>query len=104
MEKSGMDLGQLNPAMLAEHVGSRFEVLDDPSNVFSVTLAEVVEHSKTEHSQAFSLFCHGPLDRFMPQGIHKLTHPKLGELEIFFVPTGKDKDGFQYEAAFNHLF
>ena len=44
-------------------------VLDDPSNVFSVTLAEVVEHSKTEHSQAFSLFFHGPLDRFMPQGI-----------------------------------
>ncbi len=81
-----MDLGQLNPAMLAEHVGSRFEVLDDPENVFSVTLAEVVEHSKTEHNQAFSLFFHGPLDRFMPQGIHKLTHPHAGRTRDFSRP------------------
>jgi hypothetical protein len=98
-----MDLGQLNPAMLREYVGSNFEVLDDPENVFSLILTGVVEVSKTEHSEAFSLFFHGPSDPFLPQGIHRLKHAKLGDIDIFLVPTGKDQDGFQYEAAFNHL-
>jgi hypothetical protein len=98
-----MDLGQLKPEMMADHVGSEFEVLDDPANSFTVKFTEVVELSKTERNQAFSLFFHGPLDRFMQQGIHKLKHSGLGEFEVFLVPIAKDKDGFQYEAAFNHI-
>ena len=39
----------------------------------------------------------------MPQGIHRLTHSNLGELELFLVPVGRDSAGFQYEAAFNNL-
>ncbi len=98
-----MDLGQLKPEMMVEHVGSEFEVMDDPANKFSVKFTEIVEHSKTEHNRAFSLFFHGPLDRFMQQGIYTLKHPRLGKLEIFLVPVAKDNDGFQYEAAFNHI-
>ena len=98
-----MILAQLKPPMLAEHVGSAFEVLDDPSNVFCLTLTEVAGHIQTERNETFSLLFHGPLERFMPQGIHKLKHPKLGELEIFLVPIAQDKEGFQYEAVFNHM-
>ena len=46
---------------------------------------------------------HGPATHFIPQGIHKLQHAELGEGELFLVPVGKDKDGFEYEAVFNHL-
>jgi hypothetical protein len=98
-----MNLAELKPAMLTEHVGSGFDVLDDPSNVFSVTLTEIAGHIKTDRNETFSLLFHGPLDRFMPQGIHRLSHAKLGELEIFLVPIAQDKDGFQYESVFNHL-
>jgi hypothetical protein len=98
-----MDVGQLKPEIMAEHVGSEFEVLDDPANIFPVKFTEIVEHSKTEHNHAFSLFFHGPLDRLIQQGIHKLKHPGLGEFEIFLVPVARDKDGFQYEAAFNQI-
>ena len=94
---------QLNPTMFTEHVGTQFDVLDDPSRTFCLTLTNVVEHVKTERQEVFSLFFHGPATPFVPQGIHKLKHSTLGEFELFLVPVGQDKDGFQYEAAFNNL-
>jgi hypothetical protein len=96
-------LAQLKPTMLADYVGAEFEVLDDPSSVLCLTLTNVVEHAKTEHQEVFSLFFHGPSVPFVSQGIHKLKHSALGEYELFLVPVGQDKDGFQYEAAFNNL-
>ena len=95
-------LDRLRPAMLAEYVGTPFEVLDDPSRVFSLTLTEIVEHVKTERQESFSLFFHGPPGPFVLQGIHKLKHNHLEEMSIFLVPIGQDKDGFQYEAVFDH--
>jgi hypothetical protein len=94
---------QLRPTMFTEYVGTTFDVLDDPSRAFCLTLANVVEHVKTERQEVFSLFFHGPADSFVAQGIHKLKHSHFGELELFLVPVGQNKDGFQYEAAFNNL-
>lgn len=95
-------LAQLKPSMLNEYVGTQFDVLDDPSRVFCLTLTNIVEHMKTESQETFSIFFHGPSDPYMLQGMHKLKHNHLGELSIFLVPIGQDKDGFQYEAVFNH--
>jgi hypothetical protein len=94
---------QLRPSMFIEYVDTQFAVLDDPSRMFSLTLTNVVEHVKTERQEVFSLFFHGPPSPFVPQGIHKLKHSHLGELELFLAPVGRDNDGFQYEAAFNNL-
>jgi hypothetical protein len=98
-----MMLDQIKPALMAEHVGTDFEVLHDPQRVFSLLMTQVIEHAKTERIETFSLFFHGPPDRFLPQGIYRLRQAKLGELEIFLVPIAQDKDGFQYEAVFNHM-
>jgi hypothetical protein len=96
-------LAQIEPHPMRAYIGAEFEVCDKPDQVFRLKLSEVVEYSKTERSETFSLFFYGPLDHFMRQGIHKLKHEELGELEIFLVPTAKNQAGFQYEAAFNHL-
>jgi hypothetical protein len=86
-----------------EHVDSTFEVIDIPPTPFELTLVRVVEHVKTEHNEAFSVFFQGPVERFMPQGTQKIRHEQLGELEIFLVPVAKTKDGFEYEAVFNYI-
>jgi hypothetical protein len=96
-------LEQLNPPMLAEHVGSAFDVVDGPARAFSLALTRVVEHSKTERAEAVSLFFHGPPDRYLPQGMRRLEHGQPGTLEIFLVPVAREQDGFQYEAVFNNL-
>lgn len=94
---------QINPAILSEHVGTGFDVLDDPSREYRLTLTRVVEHVKSETQETFSLFFHGPSTALMQQGIRTLKHDRLGELSMFLVPVGQDAQGFQYEAVFNHL-
>ena len=94
---------KIDPTTLAEHVGSEFTVLDDPSKEFRITLTSIVEHVKTESLETFSLFFHGPSTLMMQQGIRNLKHEHLGELSMFLVPIGQDAEGFQYEAVFNHL-
>ena len=96
-------MAEIKSTTFAEDVGAEFAVLGEPGGVFSLTLTKIVQHSKTEHQEAFSLFFHGPRAPFLPQGIRKLRHAKLGELEIFLVPVGQDPDGFEYEAVFNYL-
>jgi hypothetical protein len=86
-----------------EQIGSTFEVVDGPSAPFDLTLVRVVEHARTEHNEAFSVFFLGRADRFMPQGTRKLRHEQFAELEIFLVPVAKTKSGFEYEAAFNYI-
>jgi hypothetical protein len=96
-------LDQIKPNLLTEHIGTTFEVINDPASVFGLTLTSVVEHEKTERNHSFSLLFHGPQTPFIPQAIYKLQHAELGVLEIFLVPVAKDKDGFQYEAVFNQM-
>ena len=96
-------LAEISATRMAEFVGTDFEVLDDPANIFCLKLTGVVEQAKTERSEAFSLFFLGPLDHFLPQRIHRLRHVGLGELEIFLVPVAQGNGGFQYEAVFNHM-
>jgi hypothetical protein len=35
------------------------------------------------------------------QGMYRLAHPRLGMVEVFFVPIGPDGTGLCYEAIFN---
>jgi len=85
-----------------EQVSSTFEVVDGSSSL-EMKLTKVVEHSKTETNEAFSLFFHGPVDRFLPQGTCTLRHARFGEMDIFLVPVAKTNAGFEYEAVFNYV-
>lgn len=84
------------------HVGSQFEVTDAPQQ-FSITLTKLVVHEKSPSIETFSLFFRGPLSSVLAQGTRRLSHPELGELEIFLVPVSKFVDGYEYEAVFNHI-
>lgn len=37
----------------------------------------------------------------LPQGIYRMRHATLGEMEIFLVQIGADKTGSTFEAVFN---
>jgi hypothetical protein len=87
----------------AHQIGSIFQVIDIPPAPFDLSMTRVVEHLKTQQNESFSVFFLGPTDRFFQQGIRKLKHAQFGEMEIFLVPVGRTKDGFEYEAAFNYI-
>ncbi len=96
-------LDELHVDVFAEYIHSEFQVMDDPSIQLALQLVEVTERTKSPHQEIFNLLFHGPAQYFLPQGIHKLNHGRLGEIELFLVPVGQDAQGFQYEAVFNRL-
>jgi hypothetical protein len=96
-------LEQIKPTTLAEYVGTQFQVLADwPTPIF-FTLTEIKELAKTERQEIFSYFFQGPASVMLPQGTYRLKHEKFGEIDLFFVPVARNKDGFEYECAFNNL-
>jgi hypothetical protein len=49
----------------------------------------------------FSLVLRAPGAPALHQSMVGLTHPTLGLLELFLVPTGPDAHGMRYEITFN---
>ena len=92
------------------HKESFDSLLQEPFHVdvpgtagFDLKLADVKGHLLTARQESFSVFFHGPASPFMQQGTYHLCNDKLGELDLFLVPLGREGDGYQYEAVFNHL-
>jgi len=40
----------------------------------------------------------GPAEPILAQGILGLEHPRLGAVDVFFVPVGRDERGTAYQA------
>jgi hypothetical protein len=76
--------------------------LESPS-VAELELIEVVETTATPRQQQFSLFFRGPLEYLLPQGTYHMEHEKMGAIDLFIVPVGREQDGFRYEAVFNYV-
>ena len=51
--------------------------------------------------QPFSLTLRADRNLRLPQGIYKMRHPALGEMEIFLVQIAADQSSSTFEAVFN---
>ena len=96
-------LKEFRQATFETCVHSEFQIMENGSAVCALQLTEIVARTKTAAQETFSLMFQGPLAPFVPQGVRRLSHSQLGEMDIFLVPVGQDKDGFQYESVFNLL-
>lgn len=48
----------------------------------------------------FSLTFRARTPAYVPQGTYPITHDRLGRLDVFLVPVGRDDDGLLLEAVF----
>jgi hypothetical protein len=96
------DLAALTAADFEAVTGSDFAVARPESAGAKLRLAHVVLLSEPPpgQRQPFSLRFRGPAVPAPEQGIHRLTHADLGDLEIFLVPIAADCDSVTYEAVF----
>ena len=53
-----------------------------------------------DRRQPFSLIFLGPKDAHLEQGTFHIENETLGELDLFLVTLGPDKDGLRHEAVF----
>jgi len=96
--------------LFAPHVGERFELAPSDGEPFEAVLSSCDESSYGSREQwlasidrvPFSLVFHAPGGELLPQQIFTVRHPRVGDLEIFLVPLGPQRDGaMAYEAVFS---
>jgi hypothetical protein len=85
----------LKPADFEKFEGQKFSLRFGTGTDADAVLKEVLTSSPQTFSLLFKLS--QPADA--PQGICKIHHEKLGDMEIFLVPVGPD----EYEAVFNFI-
>ena len=77
--------------------GDSFRIAPDAAPAFEVELVEVTEIPREPGGRApFSLVFKGGPNPPLPQGIYRVEHDGLGELDIFLVPITVDR----YQAIF----
>lgn len=86
-------LGDFTP-----HLHTQFQVEGEEK----LELTSATDHSNAQLEQ-FSLIFTGPVSPCLPQRLYALSHPQMGNVELFLVPVGPDKTGMRYEAVFSRF-
>jgi hypothetical protein len=94
---------QFTKEAFSENLNTKFRIPLQPSGVVELELTEVVSTISTPRQEQFSILLRGPLNIYLPQMTYRMEHDRLGALDLFIVPVGKDEGGFRYEAVFNRL-
>jgi len=86
--------------------GSTFRA-ELPSGPLELELTQVTAHPERSArpgaatGRPFSLLFRAPTPHHVLQGIFALSHDRLGRLDVFMVPVGRDAGGLLLEAIFN---
>lgn len=90
-------------SIFAENLNTVFTLQHPQWGAVTVELVSVSELRETARQRMYSLVFRGPLEQPLQQGLHPISHEKMGEGGLFLVPIAREADGFRYEAVFNHM-
>jgi hypothetical protein len=102
-----MTLDQVTRADFAPCLGQPFQIQCDGRTVAAELSGVTALGYKSERDEragkreSFSLLFHAPPQWRYPQRIYRLSHPRIGPLDVFLVPLGPDEKGMRLEAIFN---
>ncbi len=98
-------LADLGPSFFEPVVGTRLELVDEPSGLVASALelksVDPLPSTVQGREQPFSILLEGDCDPRIPQGTYLFRHPALGDLPLFIVPIRERNGVRQYEAIFN---
>ena len=98
-----MALEDLTRDSLAENVNTKFRLPVAEGEPQEIELVEVSELRRVGKAENFSILFRGAHGFFLPQGVYRLEHERLGACDLFLVPVAREPDGFRYEAVFNRV-
>ena len=88
-----------------KHLDTNFRAELESPRPIDLKLISVTPRKIEPHEEAgmerFSVVFFGPADVFLPQRLYRLSHPEMGEFEVFLVPIKQEPEGFRYEAVYN---
>ena len=93
-------------AQYSRNLNTKFRLLVDAPQPIDLTLVEVtprkVDSTEEQGMERFSAVFMGPREILLPQQIYRVSHPDMGEFDIFLVALGQEPEGFKYEAVYNY--
>jgi hypothetical protein len=98
-----LDLAKIQCAQFAACLNQDFQIVfPDGTLVLQLSEARPLHAShRIAGREPFSLVFRGPAQLRLPQGIYKMSHEQLGEMEIFLVQIAADQKSSAFEAVFN---
>ncbi len=90
-------------AMFSESLNSKFLLDGEGGELTALELVEVKDGYSDRRSESYALLFRGPNTFLLPQQTYRLKHDRLGEVDLFLVPVGRDANGSYYEVVFNRL-
>jgi hypothetical protein len=91
----------------AENLNTKFRVRAEAPRPVELELVEVKGYNSLPTDQRdmerFSLYFYGPGDILVPQATYTFDHERMGALDLFIVPIGRDERGYRYEVVFNYF-
>jgi hypothetical protein len=98
-----LDLATVRREEFAASLDQDFEIVF-PDGTLPVKLVDAKQWGADQPAaqrQPFTLTFRVARNLRLPQGIYKMRHAKLGEMEIFLVQTAADQNSSTLEAVFN---
>jgi hypothetical protein len=98
-----LNLATVSCEEFASCLNEDFEIVF-PDGTLPVKLAEAKPWGPGQPANVrppFSLTFRADRNLRLPQGIYKMRHPQLGEMEIFLVQIAADQSSSTFEAVFN---
>lgn len=89
--------------MFEGELNTKFRMHYGDSQSAELQLISVNDVGSSERQKQFSLVFLAPYEAPISQAIYRVDHDKLGNLDLFLVPIGRDADGVRYEAIFNRV-
>ncbi len=86
-----------------EQLDTIFTAVWDNADPMELRLLAVRGLFSSPRNEQFAVEFLGESERFLGQGVQRLQHSVLGEIDIFITPVNRDSKGFYYEAVFNYL-
>jgi hypothetical protein len=94
------DLASLTAKDFRACLGARFSVPEGPIECELIEVNEFDGELTNAPRAPFAVVFRGPLEPFLPQGIHRFEREALGPLDLFLVPVGPEDAAMRYEAVF----
>src|SRR2546423_3728711 len=87
--------------MFQGQLNTKFQMHFSDSQSAEVELVTAKDVGSSDRQKQFSLVFKAPNEAPILQGIYRVDHEKLGDLDLFLVPISRDESGVCYAAIFN---
>ena len=96
-------LEKLTRQSFSDLLNSKFQLYISADSTVDIELVEVEQRRSTPRQEQFAVAFRAPASVPALQGVYRIKHDKLGEVELFLVPYKQEGEATYFEAFFNRL-